>query len=112
LESLDTKVTRLKNAWDEFLMSIANSKVIKGAVDALTGLVNILNKVVNAVSGGNGLLKSIAAIGLSVGGLKLGRNIFNGLFGNPSEGSFLKGWVTNLGKAFRGEESNLNKIGR
>lgn len=112
LESLETKVTRLKNAWNQFLMSIANSKVIKGAVDMLTGLVNTLNKVVDAVSGGNGLLKSIAAIGLSVSGLKLGRKIFNGLFGNPSEGSFLKGWVTNLGKAFRGEESNLNKIGQ
>lgn len=93
LESLETKLTKLKNAWDQFLMSITNSDIIKGAVDMLTGLINALNKVIDTISGGNGLLKSIAAITISVGGLKLGRSLFNSLLGNPITGA--KGWLVN-----------------
>jgi hypothetical protein len=86
LESLETKLNKLKNAWNEFLMSIANSDIIKGAVDLLTNIVGGLNKITTAISGGNGLIKSISAIAITIGGLKLGRNIFNTLFGNPLTG--------------------------
>ncbi len=110
LESLETKLTKLKNAWDQFLMSITNSDIIKGAVDMLTGLINALNKVIDTISGGNGLLKSIAAIGISVGGLKLGRSLFNSFFGNPESG--IKGYIAQLGMAFRGEKSAITKIGK
>ena len=109
LESLETKITKLKNAWNEFLMSIANSDVIKGVVDALTGLVQGINKVVNAVSGGNGLLKSIAAIGISVGGLKLGRSLFNSIFGDPKSAG--KGWMGQVLSIIKGERPAISKTG-
>lgn len=68
LESLETKLNRLKNAANEFLTTIGNSDVIKGAVDVLTGLLNILNK---ATSWGprwvQMFTKTAAAIGLFVG---------------------------------------------
>jgi len=35
---MQSKLARLKNAWDEFAMGLANNAVLKGAVDALTKL--------------------------------------------------------------------------
>jgi len=37
-DSMQSKLARLKNAWDEFAMGLANNAVLKGAVDALTTL--------------------------------------------------------------------------
>jgi hypothetical protein len=37
-DSMQSKLARLKNAWDEFAMGLANNAVLKGAVDALTKL--------------------------------------------------------------------------
>jgi phage host-nuclease inhibitor protein Gam len=87
LESLETKLAKLKNAWDEFLMSIANNDLIKGVVDFATSIVSGLNKITDTISGKNGVLKSISAIGLAFGSLKLGKNFFKLLFGNPLTGS-------------------------
>lgn len=53
LDSLQTSLTRLKNAWDEFSMSFADNDFIKGAVDALSKLLEIINKI----TGNSGLLK-------------------------------------------------------
>jgi len=39
LESLETKLNKLKNAWNEFLMGIANDEFIKGVVDILTFII-------------------------------------------------------------------------
>ena len=68
LESLETKLNRLKNAANEFLTTIGNSDVIKGAIDMLTGLLNILNK---ATSWGPRYVqmftKTAAAIGIFAG---------------------------------------------
>jgi TP901 family phage tail tape measure protein len=71
-ESLESKLAKLKNAWDEFLMGIANSKIIKIGVDALTGLLNIVNKL----TGKSGLLK----LAVAIGALKGGSVVFNKLF--------------------------------
>jgi hypothetical protein len=37
-DSMQSKLARLKNAWDEFAMGLANNAVLKGVVDALTTL--------------------------------------------------------------------------
>lgn len=71
-DSLESKINRLKNAWNEFLMGIANSDVIKAGVDALTGLLNVINKL----TGKSG----IAKLSVAILGLKTGSAIFNGLF--------------------------------
>lgn len=74
LDSLETKVNKLKNAWNQFIMAIADNDLIKGAVDALTGLLNTINKL----TGNSG----IAKIGVAFAGFKLGRSVFNKLLGN------------------------------
>ena len=53
-ESLESKLARLKNAWNEFLMGLTNSTVVKAGVDALTTLLNIVNKLTSAFGEGAG----------------------------------------------------------
>ncbi|MBQ3945308.1 MAG: phage tail tape measure protein, partial [Alphaproteobacteria bacterium] len=64
LESMETKLNRLKNAWNEFTMGIADNKLIKGAVDLLTGSLP-------------GALNGIAKLALAFGAFKIGRNVFD-----------------------------------
>ena len=82
LESLETKLSKLKNAWDEFVMGLSNNEVIKTAVDVLTGLLQTINKIIDGLSGGNGLIKSIISITAAIGGLKLGKSVISSLIGN------------------------------
>lgn len=72
LESLEAKLTKLKNAWDEFAMGLTNNVIIKGAVDTLTTLLTAVNGLIDALSGGQGLIKSVMTLGAVWGGLKLG----------------------------------------
>ena len=74
LDSLDAKLTKLKNAWDQFAMGLANNEFIKGAIDALTGLLNTINSVIDGISGGNGLAKSVLSLGFAFSAFKLGKN--------------------------------------
>ena len=75
LDSVRMKLTKLKNAWNEFTMSLSNNEFIKYAVDALTGLLTTINKIIGALSGGNGIIKSTLGILTLVGGLKLGKSL-------------------------------------
>jgi hypothetical protein len=90
-------------------MGISNSKVIKAGVDALTGLLNVVNKL----TGNSGIAKLIVAMGA----LKGGKTIFENLFktfapfgkqfektGNDVGEGFLKGITQRLNnfKAGRG----------
>lgn len=45
LDSLQSKLAALKNAWDTFTMGLANNQFIKIAVDLLTGILNAINKI-------------------------------------------------------------------
>ena len=79
-DSLQNKLARLKNAWNEFLMGITNSSVIKGIVDRLTDLLNLVNKLSNAFGeGASGVVK----FGMAAGSLLALRKMFadGGLFG-------------------------------
>ena len=98
-DSLQSKLARLKNAWNEFLMGITNSGVVKGVVDALTLVLNIINKITGALGDGAGsVLKfgtAMAALGgarsfFAGGGLgarAIGGLISNGLIGNKIRAS-------------------------
>lgn len=73
-DSLESKLNKLTNAWNEFLMGISNSSVIKGAVDLLTGILNVVNKVTGAFGeGAGGVLK----LGAAMAGLKVGSAVLN-----------------------------------
>lgn len=77
-ESLASSLTKLKNAWDQFLMGLANNEILKGAVDTLTFVLETINKLIDGISGGNGLVKSITSLMSVIGALKLGKKVFEG----------------------------------
>jgi TP901 family phage tail tape measure protein len=70
LDSLETKLTNLKNAWDQFTMAILDSDFLKMGVDLLTGILDILNKIGDAfdVVGMGG----VARIGMIILAVELG----------------------------------------
>lgn len=84
LESMESKLQRLKNAWDQFTMGLANNEILKGAVDILTSIIEGINKLTNGISGGNGLIKSITSLGVAIGGLMAGKSLINMLFGGAA----------------------------
>lgn len=85
MESLTAKLNTLKNAYHEFLMGILDSNVIKGGVDALTGLFNILNNLADLTGPLGGLVKVLMAVGMFMGGRSL---VMNGI-------SAISGGLTN-----------------
>lgn len=46
-ESLETKVNKLKNAWDEFVMGLANAGVFKGIINVLTSVLTHINNILD-----------------------------------------------------------------
>ena len=91
MESLTAKLNTLKNAYHEFLMGILDSNIIKGGVDALTGLFNILNNLADLTGPLNGLVKVLMTVGMFMGGRALIHNgisaISGGLAAAVSAGS-------------------------
>jgi hypothetical protein len=53
-------------------MGLTNNEILKGAVDFLTFLLNSVNNLTEAISGGNGLAKSIVNLLTVIGVLKGG----------------------------------------
>lgn len=102
LESLEAKLTKLKNAWDEFAMGLTNNVIIKGAVDTLTVLLTAVNKLIDGLSGGHGLIKSVMTLGAVWGGLKLG--------GNLVDKALASNWVQNKIKLSKGNPETVANI--
>ena len=75
LDSLESKLNQLNNAWNQFTMGLANNEVIKFGVDSLTLLLDTVNNLLTAFSGNAGLTKAILSFGATWGGLKLGGKI-------------------------------------
>jgi hypothetical protein len=69
LDSLESKLNELSNAWTEFTTGIADESAIKTVVEWLTKLVSALNDLTGVLGGG--LLTSVARMGTIFGGLKL-----------------------------------------
>ena len=115
LDSMETSLARLKNAWNEFTMSIANNEILKIGIDLLTGLINTINSGIEALSGGNGLIKSILSLGIAFGGLKLGKTAFNKLFLSLTTASGAEGtkagtnFINKLRGKIRGQSAYLSK---
>ena len=82
-DSLASKLERLKTAWAEFTMGIANNQIIKAAIDGLTLLLKGVNELTKALSGGengSGFLKSVINTGALIIGIKGARAVLNGFF--------------------------------
>ena len=102
LESLAAKLTKLKNAWDEFAMGLTNNVIIKSAVDTLTFLLTAVNKLIDGLSGGHGLIKSVMTLGAVWGGLKLGGNLVDKVLASN--------WVQNKIKLSKGDPETVANI--
>ena len=77
LDSLEAKINKFKNAWNEFTMGIADSGMIKSAVDIVTNLITVVNKLAKMTGPLEGFVKAFIAIGafkaggnLLIGGLQ------------------------------------------
>lgn len=105
LESLDSKLNNLKNAWDEFVMGLANNELIKAGVDILTSLLTTINKIISSMSGGSGIVKTFVTSFAAIGAFKLGQKGLNKFLGNaaPKEGIL----AAILGKGKAGEAKTL-----
>lgn len=77
LDSLAAKLTKLKNAWEQFTMGLANNEIIGGVVTLLTDLLTAINGIIDGISGGNGLIKSVVTLGAAFAGLKAGGAIID-----------------------------------
>lgn len=68
LDSLESKLAKLDNAWTTFTTTIVNSNLYKDAIDLLGGIVNAINDITSALDGNSGKAK----IALLFGALKTG----------------------------------------
>jgi deoxyhypusine synthase len=82
LDSLTVKITNLKNAWDTFIMGLANNSIITGVVDTIKTIIDGINKAIDVISGGNGIVKSLASLGAAFAIFKIGKTLFNSFLGN------------------------------
>jgi TP901 family phage tail tape measure protein len=78
-DSLETKITNLQSAWQEFLMGISNSEVIKNIVELLTKLINVLNDATTGVGGFSTFMLRMFTVLTT---FKIGKNIFDKMFAN------------------------------
>ena len=78
-ESLESKLNKLHNAWEQFTTGIANQTAVKGIVDLLTNLLTTINNVTDALDFANtGLPKLLTALL----GFKAAKSIVNGVLKN------------------------------
>lgn len=88
LDSLDSKLNQLSNSWNQFVMGLANNEYIKLAVDMLTGLLDIVNwiidelgKVVGTMDGASStvdnLTKSLLTLLTVYGAIRAGGFLLN-----------------------------------
>ena len=93
LDSLETKLTRLQNAWNELMLGLANSDAIKGAVDALTALLTAINDLIGKLSGSSGTVKMFLTFLTGLTTFKIGSS----LIGKSSVFGDLFGSITKIG---------------
>ena len=73
LESLEAKLNKLKNAWDQFTMGIMNDDLIKLGIDALTKFLQIVNKATDGLNSAGNSISKIASVVVI---FKAGQKIF------------------------------------
>ena len=62
-ESLSGKLNSLQSSWDSFVMSLGTNEIIKTVVDLLTGLVGILNTLLNDIPVLSSVIKGVLVAG-------------------------------------------------
>ena len=78
-DSLQGKLNSLRDSWDEFVIGMGSSEIIKTAVDALTSLLNILDFLLNDIPLVSDAIKTILVaegINVLIGALKQLKTFF------------------------------------
>lgn len=98
LDSLQSKLNNLSNAWTEFTTGIMNSDFIKGGVDVLTKILDVINDITGALgSGGSTISKILLTFSALRYGTGAAGNIL-GWLGVPNKLPTIKDqWNTGLG---------------
>lgn len=76
LDSLQSKLNDLRNAWVEFTTGIANSDAIKWTVDLLTKLLGIINDLTDST---NPFVNTFTKLAVAMAGLKVGGGVLRGV---------------------------------
>ena len=94
LDSLEAKLNKFHNAWNDFLMSIMNDSWTKAVVSGATSILTVVNKLINTLSFGNKGIKSALSLFTAFNALKMagmGTNmVIGGIGGMMSPGSSFK----------------------
>lgn len=110
LESLDSKLNALTNAWDTFVMGIADDSAVKFFVDVGTAAINATNSFTELF----GSLGGVAKIGIMAGAMKVGSTVvreFAISLKNTSDISKSLGVaLKNTGKSAKNSISKLGKV--
>jgi TP901 family phage tail tape measure protein len=85
LDSLESKLAKLKNAWDTFTMGLFDNELIKVGIDILTAFIDAINKLTEAFAPLG--LDGAAKIGLLIAALYLGDKALKVFMGSLKGGS-------------------------
>ena len=82
LESMEAKLNKLKNAYDQFIMGLMNNEILKFAVDAGTEFFTVVNNIIDAISKippkpFEGITKSLVTLIATFGGLNAASKILH-----------------------------------
>ena len=107
-DSLQSKLNRLFNAWNEFTMGLANNTVVKTGVDILTTILETVNNITGAFGEGVG---GVLKFGAAMASIKLGKGAVEKGFGFIGEALGTKESDSN-DREFResGEEAGIDFI--
>ena len=94
LDSMEAKLAKLTTAWQEFTMGLANDEILKGAVDALTFILNTINKVIDVLSGSNGIAKAVITLNIAITAIGGLRSALEKLFNSSLIGTVQKAFKT------------------
>ena len=84
LDSMEAKLNKLKNAWDQFTMGLMNNQIIKLGVDALTKLFTVTNKIIDVLGSipakpFEGITKSALTLVATLSMLNFGKKAARGM---------------------------------
>lgn len=106
LDSLESKLEKLDNAWNEFTMGLANNTAIKLGVDTLTLLINVVNDLTRILPDG---IDGIAKLGIALLGLRAGGKVFDSFFLNLKSFTPMAAMATTLRESFAGLKTVFTK---
>ena len=91
MDSMSSKLNRLKNAWDQFTMGLMNNQILKTGVDALTGFFSVVNKIIDVVGKippdpFKGITKSLLTLGATLTGLNFAKSVNNFIYNRKEAG--------------------------